>query len=261
MVLSRSTENFRALQLTFLNLFNSFFCLSWSSSFVFFASVPWVLQGNASLSLRCLFPGKRHEGSDHFATRTNWMGQLLGPHYFWCSSSLSTPPPTLLFPPPPRVISLPCWCATKHNEFFMYPLHLRSTAPLNLSFSCFGRGRKEGNLKKKRGRWLMPCVIAKQNGKYNLVFSLCGDNGRKHAQAMQAQTNCRGLLSVRSALEWRGVQVREGGRKMSRGTTLSRGIELSGGEITQRRCLQSLRLDRSYLHAVSGDTVMLCRVT
>lgn len=47
----------------------------------------------------------------------------------------------------------------------------------------------------------MPRVTAKQNGKYNLVFSLCGDNGGEHAQPMQAQTNCRGLLSVRSALE------------------------------------------------------------
>lgn len=177
-MLAGSAENFKVLpQLTtFIQLctqcfyftltfsltispFLFFFLLS--PSFVFFASKQWVLQGDASSSLRCLFSTRRHEGSDHCATRTNWMGQLLGPHYVWYSSSLSTPPFSSS-----GVISLPCWCATKRNEFFMSPLCLPTSGPPHLSTprlllrGC-SRGKKEGERRgNKKGRWLMPRVTA-----------------------------------------------------------------------------------------------------
>lgn len=70
--------------------------------------------------------------------------------------------PPILPPFPPGVISLPCWCATKRNEFFIPP-YLQPTPPLNLS--CRTRGRKGGTKKKKKkrlkkGRWLMSHVTA-----------------------------------------------------------------------------------------------------
>ncbi len=82
--------------LTFSHPLSLFLSLLLSPSFVFVASKQWAPKGDASSSLRRLFPTRRHEGSDHRATRTNWMGQLLGPHYVWYSSSLSTPPFLLL---------------------------------------------------------------------------------------------------------------------------------------------------------------------
>lgn len=96
-------------------------------------------------------------------------------------------PPVLQ--PPPGVISLPRRCAAKRNEFFMSPtLHLRPTPPLNLPSPAQGAAAG-GNTKKKKKKGELidvPCH-RKQNGKYNLAFSLCADNGAN----TRAQTNSR----------------------------------------------------------------------
>lgn len=94
--------------------------------------------------------------------------------------------------------------------------HLQPTLPLSPSSPAQGllqrEKREEGRL--GRGEGIKKEVIdarchCKQNGKYNLAFSLCGDNGARN-EGDTGMNKQPGLLSVRNALVRCGAQVREG---------------------------------------------------
>lgn len=118
---------------------------------------------------------------------TNQMGQLLGPYYILYCSSLHP----LLSPRPP---------------FYILESHI-SLVPITLlrimNFLCrllavtrvLKRGVKRGEKRAPWGLIYVRCQY-KQNGKYNLAFSLCGDNGAMQ-DSNKTQTNiCHGLSSA-----------------------------------------------------------------
>lgn len=125
------------------------------------------------------------------------MGQLLGPYYILYCSSLHP----LLSPRPP---------------FYILESHI-SLVPITLlrimNFLCrllavtrvLKRGVKRGEKHAPGGLIYVRCQY-KQNGKYNLAFSLCGDNG-----ATQDSNKYLPWFIIRWRDTWSGAWVR--GRK------------------------------------------------